>query len=212
MDRRINPLPFAALAVAAVIALSAFVAKRVPGERDAAPASPAAGHAGGHSTEAPGHGMGTRGLEALRPLAGEPFDVAFLSQMIAHHEAAVRMAQEALGTAALPETKNEAQKVIDAQTGEIARMTGWLKDWYGASPDPRQQALVREDMAAMSSVPIDSDRAFFEMMIPHHQGAIDLSLLAEEKSPRAEVKQLAREIVSAQESEIEAYRRQLAAL
>lgn len=163
-------------------------------------------HSGEHTMAQGGHAMGTRGLDALKSLKGKEFDVAFLSQMIAHHEAAVQMAKDALKGAAKAETRQEAQTVIDAQTKEIAQMTRWLKDWYNAAPDASQQALVRDDMKAMMSMPASTDRMFFEMMIPHHQGAINMSNLVPERSERAEVKRLAQEIIVAQKKEIENYR------
>ena len=115
------------------------------------------------------------------------------------------MAKQALSAAKKPETKQNAQKVIDAQTGEIAQMTTWLKEWYQAAPDAAQQALVTEDMKGMMSMPVTSDMMFFEMMIPHHQGAIDMSELAKNQSERTEVKKLAEDIITAQKAEIADY-------
>ncbi len=153
--------------------------------------------------------MGTTGMDALKTLKAKEFDIAFLSQMIAHHEAAVTMAKQALTAAKNLETKQNAQKVIDAQTKEIAQMTTWLKEWYQAAPDTAQQALVNEDMKAMMSMPVTSDTMFFEMMIPHHQGAIDMSALAKTQSERPEVKKLAEGIIAAQKKEIEDYHKMM---
>ena len=165
----------------------------------------------GHDATAPertmNHAMGTSGMKSLQGKAGEAFDRAFLSQMIAHHTAAVQMAKGALGTATKPETKQEAQKVIDSQTKEIAQMTGWLKDWYKVAPDKGEQSLANADMKSMMVMPVSSDPMFYEMMIPHHQGAIDMSELALKKAGRVEVKEFARKIIAAQKSEIAEYHR-----
>lgn len=182
----------------------------VTSHETAAPAAPSGESSGtSHATmdHGGGHAMGSSGIEALRALKGKEFDIAFLSQMIAHHQAAVVMAEQALKTASKPETMQEAQKVIAAQTKEIAEMTGWLKDWYNAEPAKEQQALVNADMQAMMSMPITSDQAFFEMMIPHHQGAIDMSELVPARSERPEVKQLAEQIIRDQKAEIARYHR-----
>lgn len=152
------------------------------------------------------HAMGDSGMNALRSKTGKEFDIAFLSQMIAHHEAAVTMAKQALGAASMPGTKTEAQNVVDSQSKEIAQMTGWLKSWYGAAPDKAAQALVNADMRGMMAMPITTDAMFYQMMIPHHQGAIDMSELALENAGRAEVKDLARKIIAAQKAEIATYR------
>lgn len=163
----------------------------------------------GHGSDKPdgtmNHAMGTTGIESLRAKTGEGFDTAFLSQMIAHHTAAVQMAKDALGTATKPETKREAQKVIDSQTKEITQMTAWLKDWYNTTPDKSDQTLVNADMKSMMEMPVTTDKMFFEMMIPHHQGAVDMSELALKNAGRAEVKELARKIIAAQKAEIAAY-------
>ncbi len=153
--------------------------------------------------------MGTTGMDALKTLKAKEFDIAFLSQMIAHHEAAVTMAKQALTAAKKPETKQNAQKVIGAQTKEIAQMTAWLKEWYKVVPDTAQQALVNEDMKAMMSMPVTTDAMFFEVMIPHHQGAIEMSALAKTQSERPEVKKLAEDIIAAQTKEIEDYHKMM---
>lgn len=161
-------------------------------------------------SRSPGHAgemaMGTKAVDALRNLKGKEFDVAFLSQMIAHHEMAVEMAQQALKVATKPETKQEAQKVIDAQTKEIQQMTTWLKEWHNASPSKEQQDLVHDDMKQMMAMPVENDHMFFEMMIPHHQGAIDMSELADSRADKAELKDMAQKIIQDQKAEIEKYK------
>jgi uncharacterized protein (DUF305 family) len=47
------------------------------------------------------------------------------------------------------------------------------------------------------------DRAFIDAMIPHHQSAIEMARVAEEKSENPQIKHLAGHIISAQRSEIE---------
>lgn len=149
--------------------------------------------------------MGEKGVETLKSLEGKEFDIAFLSQMIAHHQAAVNMANDALKVATRPETKEEAQKLIDDQTEEIRQMTAWLKDWYGTEPSSEQQAIMKQDMQGMMAMQIKDDHAFYDMMIPHHEGAIDMSELADSRAARSEVKDLARQIISEQQAEIQRY-------
>jgi uncharacterized protein (DUF305 family) len=47
------------------------------------------------------------------------------------------------------------------------------------------------------------DKAFIDAMIPHHQSAIEMAQIAREKSEIPEIKELAEDIVSAQQKEIE---------
>jgi uncharacterized protein (DUF305 family) len=155
------------------------------------------------------HTMGTSGLESLRKLSGRDFDSAFLSQMIAHHEAAVVMAEQTLKTAEDAETRQDVQKVISAQSAEIRQMTDWLRQWYDTDPSKEQQALVNADMQNMMTMPITSEKMFYEMMVPHHQGAIDMSQMALNKADRPEVKNLAAQIIRDQTAEITAYQKKL---
>ena len=48
----------------------------------------------------------------------------------------------------------------------------------------------------------DYDKAFIEMMITHHQGAIDMANLSEARAKHDEIKQLSKDIITAQEKEI----------
>ena len=149
---------------------------------------------------------GMSGMEALKELSGKEFNIAFLSQMIAHHRGAVDMAQQALNIAKHAETRKQAQMVIRDQKKEIAQMTSWLRKWYGVQPSEKQIDLMKADMKDMMEMKIEHDRMFFEMMIPHHQSAIEMSQMALKQSDSAEVKQLARSIIKAQKAEIVRYK------
>ncbi|HEX2173182.1 MAG TPA: DUF305 domain-containing protein [Dehalococcoidia bacterium] len=47
------------------------------------------------------------------------------------------------------------------------------------------------------------DRMFIDMMVPHHQGAVEMAKIAETRSQRPEIKQMAADIVRAQNNEID---------
>ncbi|KND49583.1 MAG: hypothetical protein AB203_00680 [Parcubacteria bacterium C7867-008] len=68
----------------------------------------------------------------LQGKTGDAFDKAFLSEMIAHHQGAVVMAQEALKNAKHQEIKDLAQDIITAQNKEITEMKAWQMAWYGS--------------------------------------------------------------------------------
>ena len=48
----------------------------------------------------------------------------------------------------------------------------------------------------------DYDKAFIEMMITHHQGAIDMAKLSDTSANHYEIKQLSNDIITAQQKEI----------
>ena|SRR3989338_10137075 len=65
----------------------------------------------------------------LKDKTGEVFDLAFLDEMIIHHQGAVEMAETALTNAYHQEIKNLAKNIIEAQTIEISLMESWRKSW-----------------------------------------------------------------------------------
>ena len=178
-----------------------------PSSTASQPTTPASGGMtmGGMAMDGDSMKMGSSGQDALKSLKGKEFNIAFLSQMIAHHQGAVDMAKDVLKVAKHSETKTEAQAVVTNQEKEIKQMTSWLHDWYGVTPSAAQMDLMKADMKGMMGMKVTEDKMFFQMMIPHHQGAIDMSQLALKQSDKAEVKELAQQIIKAQEAEIVRY-------
>jgi uncharacterized protein (DUF305 family) len=77
------------------------------------------------------HGNGMMSDDDMAALeATEGADAArlFLQQMIEHHEGAIDMAQDALDDGANPEVLALAERIISAQTDEIATMERLLAD------------------------------------------------------------------------------------
>lgn len=78
-------------------------------------------------------------IQALTDASGEEAEVLFLQLMTTHHIAGVEMAQAALDGASDPTVRLAAQRMADAQTGEIELMDRLLRD-RGSEP--------REDVSA----------------------------------------------------------------
>jgi len=62
--------------------------------------------------------------------ADPKFELRFMNAMIAHHEGAVMMAQDALQKSKRPEIKQLANEIATSQQKEIAQMKQWRKAWY----------------------------------------------------------------------------------
>lgn len=162
-----------------------------------------------------GHGMG-HDMD-LGPADNE-YDLRFIDGMIIHHEGAVEMAKEAQLKSQRPEILALADAIIAAQAEEIGLMNRWKKEWYPqADSIPVAYDLESEKTVPMSQAQVTAmkmsgdlgakdaqfDLRFIEAMVPHHQGAVDMALDALAKTQRAEIRNLANEIISAQETEID---------
>ena len=60
----------------------------------------------------------------------DPFDKAFIDNMIPHHESAIAMAQVVLEESENPEIREIAEAIVDAQEREIEQMRSWRDEWY----------------------------------------------------------------------------------
>jgi len=89
---------------------------------------------------------------------------------------------------------------------EDAHHHGSPPDSFGAGMHAAMEAMDRGMRVRMSG---DPDRDFLSMMIPHHQGAIDMARLVLVYGRDPHVRQLAEEIVAAQQAEIMAMRGRL---
>lgn len=69
-------------------------------------------------------------MASLWKLPPNRLEVAFLSQMIPHHQDAVDMANLVPDRAAHQELKELAKGIIQSQGDEISKMNGWLGSWY----------------------------------------------------------------------------------
>ncbi len=165
--------------------------------------------------------MGSASMSALTKLSGKNFDIAWMSQMIAHHRGAVTMARGVLKTGKNADVKAAANSIITNQSKEIKQLEGWLKGWYNAKPDAKQMALMDADIKPMMETSsggmdgmslADADKNFLNAMIPHHGSAIDMSQLALKKAAKPELKVFAQKVIKDQSAEIKQYKAWLAKL
>lgn len=142
-------------------------------------------------------------------------DVAFAQGMIPHHRQAIEMSDMALGQAGSAEVKDLANRIRAAQEPEITKMTSWLEGW-GQPVQPEHGGHMESGMlseAEMAQLRQASgpefDRLFLEGMVRHHEGAVSMSQEELNKGQFPEAKELARQIIAAQQAEIDEMRRLL---
>ncbi|MFB7939895.1 DUF305 domain-containing protein [Streptomyces sp. NPDC056049] len=134
-------------------------------------------------------------------------DVMFAQMMIPHHEQALEMAKLADGRAEDAGIKQIVAAVEQAQDPEIRKMRAWLKGWgrpESAGAGHSMAGMMSEqDMKKLADAKgKDFDRAFAELMIAHHEGAVKMAQDEQKDGANTEAKALAGEVVRAQTAEI----------
>ena len=83
---------------------------------------------GGHGGHTMAGMLTDEELEELQTAQGPEFDQLFLVGMIAHHEGAIDMAEDALASGADPEVRELAQAIVAGQEAEIEYMQELLNN------------------------------------------------------------------------------------
>lgn len=126
----------------------------------------------------------------------------FASMMIPHHYQALEMAAYAKANAEDPQVLALAIQIYDSQAEEMEIMTEWLGDIEVPS-DTHTEGMLTE--AQMNELKLltgrNFEKKFLELMIFHHEGAIDMARnYQDSKDP--ELNKMANEIIDAQSTEI----------
>jgi uncharacterized protein (DUF305 family) len=151
-------------------------------------------------------------------------ELGFVQDMATHHHQALIMVQR-LDPGATPAVRQLAQQIDDTQRSEIGTLLGWLR-LAGASPanpdpmgwmpershgghaahDPQSATMpgmaTQEQLDALSAARgNDAAVLFLKLMDSHHQGGIAMARVADAMLTGGVVKQVAREMISAQTQE-----------
>ena len=162
---------------------------------------------------------GMSGMDMGHPIVipkGAPYtkaDVEFMQGMIAHHAQAIVMSRMAESHGANPQVLKLSNKIDQSQVPEIRIMQGWLQRNHQFVPDTSSWhnvvmagMLTPEQLKELDAARgVDFDRAYLEMMIQHHAGALRMvddlfntSLAGQE----VDVNVFANDVVTAQTTEI----------
>jgi uncharacterized protein (DUF305 family) len=140
--------------------------------------------------------------------SGNATDAAFITDMTAHHQGAVEMAEVAQKRAEHPEVRQLADNIISAQKGEMSVMDTIGRDMHAMSMHAGgHMGMSQSQMGLDMDMPMlrrakPFDRAFIDMMVPHHQGAIAMAKQLLKKGEQPALRKMANDIISAQTDEI----------
>ncbi|UUU32320.1 DUF305 domain-containing protein [Streptomyces sp. CA-210063] len=176
----------------------------------------------GGDSDSGGHDMGSMNSDSspsasASAKAGDhnDADVSFATEMIQHHRQAVDMAELADGRAASQEVEDLATKIKGAQDPEIKTMSGWLTSWGEEVPEAAADMghdmssdmpgmMSGEDMAELEKASgTEFDKMFLEMMVEHHEGAIEMAKTEKADGKYGPATKLADDVITAQTAEIE---------
>ena len=144
-------------------------------------------------------------------------DVTFAQQMVPHHSQALDMAKLVPSRSANPKVIDLASRIEKAQDPEIQQMQGWLTTWgagtsgmpgmtHGSMPGtdhPMPGMMSDADMQKLEQAKGGGfDKMWLDMMIKHHQGAVEMAETELSKGSNADAKALAQKIIDAQQAEI----------
>ncbi|MDQ1595005.1 MAG: hypothetical protein QOH40_1561 [Arthrobacter pascens] len=209
-------LPLSATALAAILALAGCASGS--GSGTPGTSMPGMDHGSSPASE-PGSAPATSAPAAAAD--HNAADVTFAQMMIPHHAQAVEMSDMMLKKQDIPaEITALATKIKAAQGPEIERMTGWLKSWNEPTQMPSGHIshsmsgmMGDEDMKKLDTAQgTAAARLFLNQMIAHHEGAIMMAKTENTAGKNPDAVQLSRDIVTAQEAEIQEMQKLLAAL
>jgi uncharacterized protein (DUF305 family) len=159
-------------------------------------------------------------------------DVEFASAMVPHHAQALEMVGLTVGRDLSPEVQELAATIREAQAPEVEQMTDWLTAWdepvpetslnhANAHSDGHDLAGMAdaEDMPGMmtadeideleAAADTEFEPLFLEMMIEHHEGAVEMAQTERNDGEHADAVALATSIEASQTEGIETMERLL---
>lgn len=148
-------------------------------------------------------------------LKGDAFDEAYIADMLAHHEGALNMSENAGAFAVHDEIRTLTGNIIQTQSAEVMQMRTWQKEWgyketmsgghnsHGGGGMDMGGDMVEMQNKLQGLTGEAYDKEFLKQMIIHHEQAIEMSQYAETNAKHQEIKDLASSVMSEQKTEID---------
>lgn len=149
---------------------------------------------------------GMRMTQSSPHAAEASFDIQYLDTMAEHHRDGIKMFQSAIKKSGNQEIKDMAQRMIDDQEKEIPELKAMRDDiqpYASEAVNMKMPGMMSMDMRELETTSGAAfDRAFLDMTIKHHQGAVDMSKSALNSARNKSVKDKAQMIIDMQGQEI----------
>lgn len=159
-------------------------------------------------------------------------DAGFARDMQAHHGQAVDLSRMIRDRTDDEEVRTLALDIMLTQNNQAGQMAGWLETWglpqttdqppmawmegehqhdAATSDDgdaPQGLAAMpgwvsSQDMARLEAAQgVDAERLYLQLMIPHHEGGVEMAEMAVDAAAGAQVRAMAESIVESQTAEI----------
>ncbi|GGS48791.1 DUF305 domain-containing protein [Actinokineospora fastidiosa] len=138
-------------------------------------------------------------------------DVSYVRNMIIHHQQAVEMSALAPERAADERVRGLASRIHDVQGPEIGMMNRWLTGHDLPAVNPTEAhahadmpgMATAEELAALTAARgPEFDRLFLELMIRHHEGAIEMARAVQVSGVDVRVQEMADDVIAEQADEI----------
>lgn len=156
-------------------------------------------------------------------------DAGFARDMQVHHAQAVEMSVLVRDRTDDPDVRTLALDILLTQQQQQGQMFGWLATWglpQASAQEPMAWMADHHDEASVGTMPglatpeqmdrladatgVEAERIYLALMIPHHQGGVDMARAALERVEQPQVRRFAEAVVRAQQAEITVLERMLA--
>ena len=170
---------------------------------------------GGARTSMPGVSMAMGTFSTA-----QPFDAQFIDQMSVHHRGAIASTQAMIADSTRPEMRALARNIITSQRAQLEQMRTWRAQWYphlgstfamgdgtmGGSMmgNTTGATMMGSDqmMAGAKMTGPGTERMYLQMMIAHHQLAVDMAKKAQQRATHPKLRALAATIAREQSAQI----------
>ena len=139
-------------------------------------------------------------------------DVMFSMMMVPHHLQAIEMSDLVPSRSTDPELIALARQIKAAQQPEVDTMTTWLASWgaepmmgheESAAPGGMGGMMTADQLRELGALAGEAfDRRWLEMMVEHHEGAVEMAEDVISAGRHAPTRALAVAIIEAQQTEI----------